>query len=231
MNRWARAFPSSSATSSPATAVRLRRKSATSHAAIASSPGTIAAIRRRRYRAIPPPIRRTSWSTTCAACSTASRSPRQLRPRTVARRRAGDGRRHRPKRRRRDCAPCQHGAATPGTPDEGLERLAGLPGQRPRAVAAGRRAVAARRHDEAQARHRTGGRHRCPDDAAAGHGDQDTPAFESSVFVYRKARHAALAVLPGSGHDLPAEEPVLFNQLLGDFLGAVEGGRWGDWRR
>ena len=60
-------------------------------------------------------------------------------------------------------------------------------------------------------------------------GDQDTPAFESSVFVYRKARHAALAVLPGSGHDLPAEEPVLFNQLLGDFLGAVEGGRWGDW--
>jgi pimeloyl-ACP methyl ester carboxylesterase len=61
-------------------------------------------------------------------------------------------------------------------------------------------------------------------------GDQDAPAFESSLFVYRKVRRAALAVLPASGHDLPAEEPELFNRLVGDFLCAVDGGRWGDWR-
>jgi pimeloyl-ACP methyl ester carboxylesterase len=61
-------------------------------------------------------------------------------------------------------------------------------------------------------------------------GDQDAPAFEPSMFIYRTARHAGLAVLPVTGHTLPLEEPELFNRLVGDFLSAVDGGRWGTWQ-
>ena len=61
-------------------------------------------------------------------------------------------------------------------------------------------------------------------------GDQDLPAFESSVFLSRKAPHAALAVFPFCGHLLPVEEPALFNEIVGDFITAVAGGRWGAWR-
>jgi hypothetical protein len=32
------------------------------------------------------------------------------------------------------------------------------------------------------------------------------------------------------GHTLNSEEPVLFNQLVSDFLAAVEAGQWGTWR-
>lgn len=61
-------------------------------------------------------------------------------------------------------------------------------------------------------------------------GDQDTPAFESSLFIHRHVPHGALAVFPLTGHTLPIEEPDLFNRLTGEFLTAVEGGRWGAWR-
>lgn len=61
-------------------------------------------------------------------------------------------------------------------------------------------------------------------------GDQDTPAFESSLFIHRHLQHGALAVFPVTGHTLPIEEPELFNRLTGDFFTAVEGGRWDGWR-
>lgn len=61
-------------------------------------------------------------------------------------------------------------------------------------------------------------------------GDQDAPAFESSVFIARKAPHGALAVLPWTGHTLNTEEPELFNDLIDSFFAAVDSGRWGSWR-
>lgn len=61
-------------------------------------------------------------------------------------------------------------------------------------------------------------------------GDQDTPAFESSVYVSRTAPFGALCVFPVSGHLLPVEEPALFNDVVGRFLMAVGSGRWGEWQ-
>jgi pimeloyl-ACP methyl ester carboxylesterase len=61
-------------------------------------------------------------------------------------------------------------------------------------------------------------------------GDQDTPAFEPSLFIHRHARHAGLAVFPFTGHTLPIEEPALFNRLADQFLAAVDNGRWGSWK-
>jgi pimeloyl-ACP methyl ester carboxylesterase len=60
-------------------------------------------------------------------------------------------------------------------------------------------------------------------------GDQDTPAFEASLFIHRHARHAGLAVFPFTGHTLPIEEPALFNSLADQFLAAIDNGRWGSW--
>ena len=42
----------------------------------------------------------------------------------------------------------------------------------------------------------------------------------------RRMPNAGLAVLPKTGHTLNLEEPALFNQILLDFLTAVEQGRW-----
>lgn len=61
-------------------------------------------------------------------------------------------------------------------------------------------------------------------------GDRDTPALEPSLFVYRHAPHAGLAVFPFTGHTLPIEEPELFNRLSDQFLAAVDSGRWGTWK-
>lgn len=61
-------------------------------------------------------------------------------------------------------------------------------------------------------------------------GDQDTPAFEPSLFVHQHAPHAGLAVFPFTGHTLPIEEPELFNSLADQFLAAVDSGRWGSWQ-
>ncbi len=60
-------------------------------------------------------------------------------------------------------------------------------------------------------------------------GDQDTPAHEAGRFIRDHAPHAGLAMLPMTGHTLNAEEPVLFNLLVEDFLTAVDAGRWGSW--
>lgn len=61
-------------------------------------------------------------------------------------------------------------------------------------------------------------------------GDQDGPAGESSRFIQTHAPFAGLAVLPMCGHTLNSEEPVLFNQLVSDFLAAVDAGHWGVWK-
>jgi pimeloyl-ACP methyl ester carboxylesterase len=57
-------------------------------------------------------------------------------------------------------------------------------------------------------------------------GDEDEPCLEPSLLLKRAILKAALAVLPRSGHAINLEEPLLFNQLLGDFLHQVDAGRW-----
>ena len=61
-------------------------------------------------------------------------------------------------------------------------------------------------------------------------GDQDAPAFEPSRFIRDTAPHAGLAVIPMCGHTLNSEEPEAFNRIAGEYLAAVDAGRWGTWR-
>jgi len=60
-------------------------------------------------------------------------------------------------------------------------------------------------------------------------GDQDEPCIEPSLFMRRHIPNAGLAVIPMTGHTVNIEEPLLFNQAVGEFLTAVESGRWGTW--
>jgi pimeloyl-ACP methyl ester carboxylesterase len=60
-------------------------------------------------------------------------------------------------------------------------------------------------------------------------GDQDEPCIEPSLFMRRHIPHAGLVVVPMTGHTVNIEEPALFNLEVGDFLTAVESGRWGTW--
>ena len=62
-------------------------------------------------------------------------------------------------------------------------------------------------------------------------GDQDETCLEPGLFMKRHIPHAGLAVVPMTGHASNLEEAGLFNQLVADFLAAVEAGRWGTWRR
>ena len=55
-------------------------------------------------------------------------------------------------------------------------------------------------------------------------GDEDEPCLEPSVMLKRTITTSVLAVLPGSGHAINLEEPMLFNQLLADFLAQVNEG-------
>ena len=57
-------------------------------------------------------------------------------------------------------------------------------------------------------------------------GDEDEPCVEPALFMKRAIPGAGLAVLPRTGHTLNLEEPRLFNELVGDFVRAVELGRW-----
>ena len=57
-------------------------------------------------------------------------------------------------------------------------------------------------------------------------GDEDDLCLEPGLFMKRRMPNAGLAVLPKTGHTLNLEEPALFNQILLDFLTAVEQGRW-----
>lgn len=56
-------------------------------------------------------------------------------------------------------------------------------------------------------------------------GDEDEPCLEPSLLLKRTITTSVLAVLPGSGHAINLEEPMLFNQLLADFLAQVREGK------
>ena len=60
-------------------------------------------------------------------------------------------------------------------------------------------------------------------------GDQDEPCLEPSLFMRLHLPHAGLVVVPMTGHTVNIEEPGLFNAVTGEFLTAVENGRWGTW--
>jgi pimeloyl-ACP methyl ester carboxylesterase len=58
-------------------------------------------------------------------------------------------------------------------------------------------------------------------------GDEDESCLEPSLLIKRTVRQAGLAIVPKTGHAVNLEEPVVFNQLLDDFLHQVAQGRWG----
>jgi pimeloyl-ACP methyl ester carboxylesterase len=60
-------------------------------------------------------------------------------------------------------------------------------------------------------------------------GDEDAPCLEPNLFLKRTLPNAALCVLPRVGHLLNLEEPAMFNEVVLNFLTAVEHGRWDEW--
>lgn len=57
-------------------------------------------------------------------------------------------------------------------------------------------------------------------------GDEDEGSLDVDLRLKRTVASSALAVLPRTGHACNLEEPELFNQLVSDFLGLVDAGRW-----
>ena len=57
-------------------------------------------------------------------------------------------------------------------------------------------------------------------------GDEDEPCLDVNLWMKRLMPVADLVVLPGSGHAINLEEPLLFNLLVEQFLARVDGGRW-----
>jgi pimeloyl-ACP methyl ester carboxylesterase len=57
-------------------------------------------------------------------------------------------------------------------------------------------------------------------------GGEDDHCLQPGIFLKRAIPAAGLAVLPKTGHTLNLEEPALFNQLVAEFIAAVEAGRW-----
>jgi pimeloyl-ACP methyl ester carboxylesterase len=57
-------------------------------------------------------------------------------------------------------------------------------------------------------------------------GDEDEGALEPSLMLKRTIHSSGLAILPRTGHTLNLEEPARFNELVGDFIATVDGGRW-----
>lgn len=57
-------------------------------------------------------------------------------------------------------------------------------------------------------------------------GDEDDPCLEASLLLKRSIRTAGLVVLPRAGHTINIEDPEAFNAAVGDFLAAVDAGRW-----
>ena len=58
-------------------------------------------------------------------------------------------------------------------------------------------------------------------------GDEDEPCLEPGLFMKRKIPTSGLVLIPKAGHTINLEEPEAFNRAVGDFLAAVEAGRWG----
>jgi pimeloyl-ACP methyl ester carboxylesterase len=57
-------------------------------------------------------------------------------------------------------------------------------------------------------------------------GDEDEPCLETTLWLKRTLPNAGLWISPNSGHAVNLEEPAAFNRMMGDFLSAVEHGRW-----
>ena len=57
-------------------------------------------------------------------------------------------------------------------------------------------------------------------------GDEDWACLEPGILMKKAIPNAGLVVLPNAGHAINLEEPALFNQHVGDFLHAVELGKW-----
>ncbi|MBI4339319.1 MAG: alpha/beta hydrolase [Chloroflexi bacterium] len=57
-------------------------------------------------------------------------------------------------------------------------------------------------------------------------GDEDEPCLEPALFLKRTMPRCGLVVFPQTGHTVNLEEPALFNQVVSDFLTAVEAGKW-----
>jgi len=57
-------------------------------------------------------------------------------------------------------------------------------------------------------------------------GDEDEPCLEGSLLLKRVVPTAGLLVIPRSGHNVPSEEPAIFNAALADLFAASEAGRW-----
>jgi pimeloyl-ACP methyl ester carboxylesterase len=58
-------------------------------------------------------------------------------------------------------------------------------------------------------------------------GDEDEPCLEPGLFMKRAIPSAGLVVMPKCGHTINLEDPDAFNRIVGDFLTAVEAGKWG----
>ena len=55
-------------------------------------------------------------------------------------------------------------------------------------------------------------------------GDEDEPCLDPNLMMKRTIPMSWLAVMPKAGHAINLEDPGLFNQLVQDFLVAVETG-------
>jgi len=58
-------------------------------------------------------------------------------------------------------------------------------------------------------------------------GDEDEPCLEASLLIKRVIAKAGLSIVPRTGHAVNLEEPLLFNQVLDEFLHQVAQDKWG----
>jgi pimeloyl-ACP methyl ester carboxylesterase len=57
-------------------------------------------------------------------------------------------------------------------------------------------------------------------------GDEDWPCLAPALLMKQMIASAGLVVMPNAGHTINLEEPAAFNRHLGEFLHAVDAGRW-----
>jgi pimeloyl-ACP methyl ester carboxylesterase len=57
-------------------------------------------------------------------------------------------------------------------------------------------------------------------------GDEDDPCLGPALVLKREIPSSGLVVFPRTGHTINLEEPLLFNQVVLEFLHKVEAGRW-----
>lgn len=57
-------------------------------------------------------------------------------------------------------------------------------------------------------------------------GDEDERSIEPGLFLKDTIPASGLVIFPKTGHVVNLEEPDLFNEVVGDFIARVDGGRW-----